>query len=363
MKSIVDKLSSRLEKVENGGGQSGNQGGLSKDEVTQLIKDTDPKKHEHEIGDIQGLDTTKFATKEELQNRPTTVNSEDIKDSVKEYVKSDELYIYAEAPFEVIRNLNGLGLSGSGPEYNINGVSLDSHFTYEFSMHLQVKTDDGAKEIEINDYTFTDKSSPPRGLTLKTINGGYKIICLASDYQRVEVIATSITGGTEEFESSRFIISRTPTNMNGEQLMTAKAVKEYVQEKIGTCHYLYQGLDPNTYNIILCKFEQGQMYKGLLQLAYDDFEICFGIYSDGTGPVGYIKPLESSSQKPYIQAITYNNQNYVSLCINYSGSSSSMDLFTFCCPDKNIIRVLLNDEATPYKYSPMDTTILLEITE
>ena len=239
MKSIVDKLVSRIDAIEQSSSTSGgNQGGEVKEHTHTVdhITDLDTKlsgyvlkEHTHKVEDITDLDTSTFATKEELQNRPTTVNSEDIKDSVKEYVKSDELYIYAEAPFEVNRNLNGLGMSGSGPDYNINGVSLDSHFTHEFSMHLQVKTDDGAKEIEINDYTFTDKSSPPRGLTLVTINGGYKIICLASDYQRVEVIATSITGGTEEFESSRFIISRTPTNMNGEQLMTAKAVKEYVE--------------------------------------------------------------------------------------------------------------------------------------
>ena len=63
MKSIVDKLSSRLEKVENGGGQSGTTSGLDEDAVKQLIKDTDPKDHEHEIDDIEGLDTT-FATKD-----------------------------------------------------------------------------------------------------------------------------------------------------------------------------------------------------------------------------------------------------------------------------------------------------------
>ena len=74
MKSIVDKLSSRLEQVEN---TSGNTSGFSKDEVTQLIKDT--------------VDTSKFATKDELSGYASSSHTHDeITNRISETINDDE---------------------------------------------------------------------------------------------------------------------------------------------------------------------------------------------------------------------------------------------------------------------------------
>ena len=58
MKSIVDKLCSRLEALENGNTSGGNTSGLSEEKVKQLIQNTDPKTHTHKLEEITDLQTT-----------------------------------------------------------------------------------------------------------------------------------------------------------------------------------------------------------------------------------------------------------------------------------------------------------------
>ena len=163
-------------------------------------------------------------------------------------------------------------------------------------------------------------------------------------------------------ESSNIETTNEIKDEESEKVPTVGAVMNYVSQNIGNSHYLAQSIESNTYNIILCKFEQGQIYHGLMTFDSCDYEINFAIYYNNTSPIGYIKLINGTIyEKPFIQAITYNNQNYVSLCIDYSGAQKYMYLITTNCSDKNLIQVLINDEATPYIFNFLDTSTLLEV--
>ena len=62
MKSIVDKLVSRIDALESGstsgGNESGSGGSMSEEKVKQLIQNTDPKTHTHKLEEITDLQTT-----------------------------------------------------------------------------------------------------------------------------------------------------------------------------------------------------------------------------------------------------------------------------------------------------------------
>ena len=82
MKSIVDKLVSRIDAIEqNGSTSGGNQGGLDEDAVKQLIEQT--------------VDTTKFATKDELSGYASYSHghtSGDITDKISEYNETNKIF-------------------------------------------------------------------------------------------------------------------------------------------------------------------------------------------------------------------------------------------------------------------------------
>ena len=159
-------------------------------------------------------------------------------------------------------------------------------------------------------------------------------------------------------------VEKAMSDMNSDRLMTANAVQGYVQENIDNSHFLEQNIESHTYNFILCKLKKGQIYQGLLDFDYNAYEIYIAIIDVTRTATGYIKPIGSASPSSWtsllIQAITFNNQNYVSLCITNSGTTLKMYLSTFCCSDKKIIKVLIDDEATQYQL-PNGSSTLLQI--
>ena len=209
MKSIVDKLSSRLEKVENGGGSTS---GLSKDEVTQLIKDTDPKDHEHEIDDIKGLDTTKFATKDHEHK------SSDISDRISEYVPEEGIRVADINPDENLFSFQKYIHSGQyqGKYY------IEFSNTLTFKLKYKENTLDCTTSIP--NTTFED-------LLIKQNWSTYlSCILLPLDYEDTITLELSNIKNGETTYSDVVITCSLPkskTNMHSQQLMTANAVNGF----------------------------------------------------------------------------------------------------------------------------------------
>ena len=243
MKSIVDKLSSRLEKVENSGGSTS---GLSKDEVTQLIKDTDPKDHEHEIDDIKGLDTTKFATKEELNSHEH--KSSDISDRISEYLKwptssSLEWKLPEESLFSPYSGAFGKGIALSFTSTFSFTIVYDSQ---EYQINQSTSSGLISKELNLSTWSTYIAIFPVSEEITQSINMVIKDIIIDESSPKTENITIEYIPGDPK------------TTMNEDQVMTANAVRGYVEE----CNFSQKVHSHNIYDIndVIYEFTTDNLY-------------------------------------------------------------------------------------------------------
>ena len=311
---------------------------LSKDEVTQLIQNTDPKEHTHEAKDITDLNTTNFATKDELNGYALSSHthmSSDITDIQFEYT-TDEMYYHVEPPFKLIGN-----------ELTIDSQYINGSWSIMFNVYIQVQA---ASEIIKTSDTLCltqGETSESSNVSLRWQDGMPYISLLNKQIIRMSLKTALEMHGFQkdgtEIGYCKLVISRGPTDMSSERLITANAVREYVESKNSNEKRIISvrtGYD--TYYIILCKAEQGNFYTGCLNAGYYKNILINVFYSnEDLSGMGYIigESLMYSnlaSYKAYL--VQYEDVKYIALKVTWSGSEHNYTLGTSNCSDISIVK-------------------------
>ena len=380
LKSQINNLNNIIANNKNSTSEN-TSSGLSKDEVTQLIQTTDPKEHEHTSSDITDLDTTNFATKnhthtssqisdrireysrytnpdditsdlvmtakatkgyveEELENKADSAHNHitlDISDKIFEYT-TNKLYFSVQPPFKV-----------EGNELTIDSqyIQDESNWECRFDINYQslyaagVGTGDEYCRIGSNQTLYTSEC-----IKVEYREGMPYISLLNELIVRVslKVSNRSNTGLTDAVKDGCVsVISRGPTDMSSERLITANAVREYVESKNSNEKRIISvrtGYD--TYYIILCKAEQGNFYTGCLNAGYYKNILINVFYSNEyLSGMGYIigESLMYSnltSYKAYL--VQYEDVQYIALKVTWSGSEHNYTLGTSNCSDISIVK-------------------------
>ena len=315
MKTAIVKLSNRVEKVEkSGGNESGSLSGeitssQVSDRISEYLNAPTPESYKYDLTEnsiFQKFNDYIFCLTEDLE-------------------KSFSLTIEYNSQEKTVTNAD------NGQKYKIDNLEILVYKeSFCYSIDLNVRSENDIKgTFKVKNITLNGVSKPDETITFE------------------------------------YNANKEQTDMTSERLMTANAVQGYVLQNIGNSQYFTQTVHTATYNIILCKYMEGQMYHGLFYFMSSEYEICFALM-DNIEHMGYLKLIGGSGtdEPPIIQTITWNNQNYVSICITHAGAQSYFKLFTLCCLDKNVTRMLTNDEAQIYMYNPnLNKSTLFEVSK
>ena len=245
MKSIVDKLSSRLEQVEKSGG---NESGEVKD-------------HEHEISDIKGLDTklSGYALSSH------THKSSEISDVINEYAEEDGQIIADIYPDENIFLIKKYMYSSS----SFNGrYYIGFPQTLRFTLKYKENTLDCTTSIPnttFGDFEINSSISTKQGHV-------YAGIILPLDYEETISLELSNIKKDEKNYSDVVItcsIPKSKTDMRSQQIFTANAVQQYV--KANKC-IDFQFINPFDHNGVIMKLIPNQIniFDGVINVGNGD---------------------------------------------------------------------------------------------
>ena len=210
MKSIVDKLVSRIDAIEQSGSTSGeNEGGLDEDAVIQLIEQT--------------VDTTKFATKDELKSQTHT--SSQISDRISEYNVTNVVNYEFKGMDRTLFIVQGQPTSTE----SYIGIYIINLWPFVFStFSLTLVYND--QEYQITNESNIEKQDLEDKVWFEATDGNF-YMHFEDPKKSINFTIKDFLIDNEERSTQNISVIYYPpiaeTDMNVDHLITAKSVKQY----------------------------------------------------------------------------------------------------------------------------------------
>ena len=231
LKSQIDKLNNII--TNNKSSTSENTySELSKDEVTQLIKEIEPKEHNHTTSDITDLNLSNYATTEQLAYKSDSEHnhtSSDISDRISEYNSTSVVKYEIEGIDSSLFCVQGQYISNESYNFSIN---LWPFVFSTFSLTL-VYND---QEYQITNESNIEKQNLEDKVYFKTTDSNL-FIYFEDPKKNINFTIKDFLINNQEKSTQNVSIIYYPigeTDMNVDHLITAKSVKQYSDIKLVT---------------------------------------------------------------------------------------------------------------------------------